>query len=218
MKIIICGDSYSLGEGLSSKDQVYGNLLQKELDCELVNLSQSGASEFLITSQVEEAVKLNPNLIIVGHTSEYRWQVRDKRTGWWQGIIVANWIETNKKLYKNWILSEQLLDNRRKTPEHKAAWHAAGMLYYSEEEVVQRMWRAAVALQMLLIDNKNVKQIHFCCFSHLQPLLEELTTDCVNFPLDTLKHKEKAPDGSHAGPGLHKELSKILAAHINQAH
>ena len=48
----------------------------------LINLSQSGASEFLITEQVEEAIKQKPDLIIIGHTSEYRWQVRDKRTGW----------------------------------------------------------------------------------------------------------------------------------------
>ena len=218
MKIIACGDSYTLGEGLNKSEQVYVSLVAKYFNAEFINLSQSGASEFLITEQVEEAIKQKPDLIIIGHTSEYRWQVRDKRTGWWQGFIVANWIQKNKKSYKNWILSEQLLDNTRKTPEHFAAWHAAGMLYYSEEKVIRRLWKGAIALQCTIINNHNIDQIHFCCFDHLQSDLECITNKFINFPLDKLKHKEFAPDGSHAGPNLHKLLAKKLINHINQLH
>ena len=215
MKIIFCGDSYTLGEGLSSREQVYANLVTKHYNTKYINLSQSGASEFLITEQVEKAITMSPDIVVIGHTSEYRWQVRDKRTGDWQGIIVANWIQQHEKLYKNWILSEQLLDNRRKTPQHKAAWHAAGMLYYSEEPVIRRLWRSAVALQSSII---TCKQIHINMFSHLQDDLEQVTKDFINFPLDSLKHKEKAPDGSHAGPGLHKILSTKLINHIDESH
>ena len=197
MKIIACGDSYTLGEGLSNLKQVYINLVANYFNAEIINLSQSGASEFLITDQVEKAVKQKPDLIIIGHTSEYRWQVRDKRTGWWQGFIVANWVQKNKKSYKNWILSEQLLDNTRKTPEHFAAWHAAGMLYYSEEKVIRRLWKSA---------------------DHLQSDLECITNKFINFPLDKLKHEEFAPDGSHAGPNLHKLLAEKLINQINQFH
>ena len=219
MKIIACGDSYTLGEGLNKLEQVYAELVAKYFNAELINLSQSGASEFLITEQVEEAIKQKPDLIIIGHTSEYRWQVRDKRTGWWQGFIVANWIQKNKKSYKNWILSEQLLDNTRKTPELFAAWHAAGMLYYSEEKVIRRLWKSAVALQHTIINNYNINQIHFCCFDHLQKDLECIIINkFINFPLDKLKHEEFAPDGSPAGPNLHKLLAKKLINHINQIH
>ena len=49
MKIIFCGDSYTLGEGLSSREQVYANLVAKHYNIKYINLSQSGASEFLIT-------------------------------------------------------------------------------------------------------------------------------------------------------------------------
>ena len=80
MYIVTCGDSFTKGEGLESTSQAYPHLLQKLLKSDkLTNLSQSGASEYLITAQVEEAVKLKPNLIVVGHTSEYRWQVWDVR-------------------------------------------------------------------------------------------------------------------------------------------
>ena len=199
MKILFCGDRYTLGEGLADKKQAYPYLVAEHFDIDCINLSQSGASEFLITEQVEKAITLSPNIVIIGHTSEYRWQVRDKRTGFWQGFIVANWIERNK----------------RKTPEHYAAWHAAGMLYYSEESVVRRLWKSAVALQSSII---TCNQIHINMFNHLQNDLEQVTNNFINFPLDSLKHKEMAPDGSHAGPSLHKELANLLVDHINKTH
>ena len=137
MLIITCGDSYTQGEGLSDKQQAYPYLISQNV--KLKNLAQSGASEYLITTQVEEAVKLKPDLIVVGHTNEYRWQIWDFRNNCTQGFIVANHVLQNEKYYRNWILSEQILGNRRKnTKEHQAAWHAAGMLYFSEEKLVQQ--------------------------------------------------------------------------------
>ena len=61
MLIITCGDSFTFGEGLSDKTQAYPYLLQNHYNAELINLAQSGASEYLITTQIEEAVKLKPN-------------------------------------------------------------------------------------------------------------------------------------------------------------
>ena len=139
MLIVSCGDSFTEGEGLKDKLQSYPNLVSKKLKSSLINLAQSGASEYLITTQVEEAVKKKPDLILIGHTSEYRWQVWDFRNNIRQGFLVANHILQNEKYYRNWSFSEQLLDNRRKkTNEHQAAWHAAGMLYFSEQEEVQK--------------------------------------------------------------------------------
>ena len=54
---------------------------------------------YLILNQVEEAVKLKPDLIIIGHTSEYRWKVWDFRKNMWQGFIVANHVVKNEKYY-----------------------------------------------------------------------------------------------------------------------
>ena len=216
MLIVACGDSFTQGEGLETQDHVYAHILAKKLKANIKNLSQSGASEYLILSQVEEAVKLKPDLILIGHTSEYRWQVWDTRNHHYQGFIVANHIIKNEKYYRNWILSEQILSNKRKEDKrHQAAWHAAGMLYYSEESVVRRLWKSAVALQSSLI---KCKQVHINMFDHLQKDLEEITNNFINFPLDQLKYKEMAPDGSHAGPNLHKELAKLLIDHIHKTH
>jgi len=196
---------------LSEKTQAYPYLIQKHIDAELINLAQSGASEYLITTQIEEAVKLKPNLIVVGHTSEYRWQVWDSRNEITQGFLVANHVLKNEKYYRNWILSEQILANRRsEDKKHQAAWHAAGMLYYSEEELVRRLWSGAVSKQILLCQRNRVPMIHHCCFPHLQPYLSELTDAYVDFHLDLEKHNDFAPDGSHAGFKSHLKLSEMI--------
>lgn len=200
-----------MGEGLSERTEAYPYLLKSHFDSELTNFAQSGASEYLITAQVEQAVKLKPDLIVIGHTSEYRWQVWDFRRDHWQGFIVANHVLENEKYYRNWILSEQILSNKRKkTTEHQAAWHAAGMLYFSEQELVQRMWSGAVAKQILLCQRAEIPVIHHCCFPHLEPLLKELTDDIVEFHLDIEKIKDPAPDNSHAGPTSHFKLSELI--------
>ena len=196
---------------MSKKTQSYPYIIQERLNAELKNLAQSGASEYIITTQVEKAVKLKPDLIVVGHTSEYRWQVWDSRNSIIQGFLVANHVLRNEKYYRNWILSEQILANRRvEDKKHQAAWHAAGMLYYSDEELVKNIWSGAVAKQILLCSRANIPIIHHCCFPHLQKYLEELTDDYVNFHLDLEKHKDLAPDGSHAGESSHLKLSKMI--------
>ena len=121
MLIIACGDSYTAGEGLASQDQIYAHLIARAFKSEIKNLAQSGASEYLILNQVEEAVKLKPDLILIGHTNEYRWQVWDFRNNQWQGFIVANHVLQNEKYYRNWTLSEQILDNKRKNTKEKRA-------------------------------------------------------------------------------------------------
>ena len=60
---------------MTKQSQAYPYLL----NAKITNLAQSGASEYLITTQIEQAVKLKPDLIIVGHTSEYRWEECDVR-------------------------------------------------------------------------------------------------------------------------------------------
>ena len=206
MFIIACGDSYTQGEGLEKQTQAYPYLLNADIK----NLAQSGASEYLITTQIEQAVKLKPDLIIVGHTSEYRWEVWDARNEIQQGFIIANHVLKNEKYYRNWILSEQILSNTRNTKEHKAAWHAAGMLYFSDVELVQRLWSGAVSKQILLANRADIPMIHHCCFPHLQSLLAELTDDYVEFHLDIEKHKDLAPDGSHAGAKSHMKLANMI--------
>jgi len=211
MLIIACGDSYTAGEGLASQDQIYAHLIARAFKSEIKNLAQSGASEYLILNQVEEAVKLKPDLILIGHTSEYRWQVWDVRRNHYQGFLVANHILENEKYYRNWILSEQILGNRRQEDKrHQAAWHAAGMLYFENESVVQNLWAGAVAKQILLCERADIKHVHMCCFPHLYPKLCELTDNHIDLHLDLMKHKDPAEDRSHAGPLSHLQVAEAI--------
>ena len=173
--------------------------------------AQSGASEYLILNQVEEAVKLKPDLIIVGHTSEYRWKVWDFRKNQWQGFLVANHILKNKKYYRNWVFSEQILSNKRKhEKQHQAAWHAAGMLYYSDEQVAQELWEGAVAKQIILCEKARINHIHLSCFPHLYANLCNLTDKHIPFHLDSMKHTDFAKDKSHAGSASHLKIAQAL--------
>ena len=211
MLIVACGDSFTEGEGLDNQDQVYAHILAKKLNAKINNIAQSGASEYLILNQVEEAVKLKPDLIIIGHTSEYRWKVWDFKKNMWQGFIVANHIVENEKYYRNWILSEQILGNKRKhEKQHQAAWHAAGMLYFSDEKIVTELWEGAVAKQILLCERNNIKHIHLCCFPHLYSNLCELTDNHIPLHLDLMKHKDLAKDRSHAGSLSHLTVAELL--------
>ena len=211
MSIVACGDSFTQGEGLDNQNQVYAHILARKLNTKITNLSQSGASEYLIVSQVEEAVKLKPDLILIGHTSEYRWQVWDFRRNHWQGFIIANHILKNEKYYRNWILSQQILGNKRKEDKrHQAAWHAAGMLYFSEESLVQNLWEGAVSKQILLCERYNIKHMHLACFPHLYPNLCELTDNHIPIHFDLEKHKDPANDSSHAGPTSHLKAAEML--------
>ena len=191
--------------------QVYAHLLSKRLNATIKNLAQSGASEYLILNQIEEAVKLKPDLIIIGHTNEYRWKVWDFRRNHWQGFIVANHVLKNEKYYRNWILSEQILGNKRKNEkQHQAAWHAAGMLYFSDIKIVQELWEGAVAKQIILCNNAKIKHVHLSCFPHLYPNLCNLTDFTIPLHFDSMKHKDFAPDGSHAGVKSHLKMAETI--------
>ena len=200
-----------MGEGLDSPNQVYAYILAKKLKAEYKNYSQSGASEYLILNQVEQAVKLKPDLIMIGHTSEYRWKIWDFRHNHWQGFIVANHILKNEKYYRNWILSEQILGNKRKhEKQHQAGWHAAGMLYFSDKKIVQELWEGAVAKQIIICEKAKINHIHLACFPHLYPNLCNLTDLTIPLHLDLMKHKDPARDRSHAGVKSHLEVAEAI--------
>ena len=64
--------------------------------------------------------------------------------------------------------------------------------------------------QILLCQRAGIPVIHHCCFPHLQNSLEELTDDYVKFHLDLEKHKDPAPDRSHAGSSSHLKLAELI--------
>ena len=78
---------------------------------------------------IEEAVKLKPDLIIIGHQVSIAGKCGTLEK-YVAGFYNRKPCNKNEKYY-NWILSEQILGNKRKhEKQHQAAWHATGMLYF----------------------------------------------------------------------------------------
>lgn len=74
-KIVVCGDSFSIGIGCHDLyNEPYGSLLSKELDKELINLAKGSSTNFSIFLQVKYAVENidNIDLLIVGTTCFHR--------------------------------------------------------------------------------------------------------------------------------------------------
>lgn len=66
-KIIVCGDSWnSITFDLKYRGTHYSELLSNKLDLELVSFAVGGSSNRFIVIQTLEAIKLKPELIIVG--------------------------------------------------------------------------------------------------------------------------------------------------------
>lgn len=184
--------------------ECWPNLLAKKLKADVhINYGASAASEFMIAEQVERSVKHQPDLVVIAHTSPYRWQTR-KKNGW-QGFLVANQTQ--------WILSEQIIESK-----HKAAWHGAAMIFYSEPELTGRLYRSALALQVATLQKENIPQIHMCCFENTLYHLESLTDNYINLHLDKMKVKDFAPDRSHAGPSAHKAVTIGLYKKIEELY
>ena len=80
-KLIVCGDSYMAAtQDLPDRTDCLGEghftqILAKELGLDYDTFARGGSSNFLIYLQVKEAIKLNPDLIMVGFTDSNRVEI-----------------------------------------------------------------------------------------------------------------------------------------------
>jgi len=79
MKILICGDSFSITDpdfpGLHWSEKI----LSFSSNFEVANLAYGGCSNAMITLQLLQGLNLNPNFVILSFTNEYRYEL-DKDT------------------------------------------------------------------------------------------------------------------------------------------
>ena len=73
MKILICGDSFAADWTVKYNGQGWPNLIAQEFD--VTNLAQAGCSEYKIYKQLISQNLDDYDLIIVSHTSAYRWYI-----------------------------------------------------------------------------------------------------------------------------------------------
>lgn len=78
MKIVFCGDSFTIGTGCTHKSLSYSGLIADHFASPYLNLAHGGASNYTIFLQFLYACELHPDHIIVNTTSVDRTEWLDK--------------------------------------------------------------------------------------------------------------------------------------------
>lgn len=171
--LVACGDSLTYGAGLIDSDDNYANLLSKKLKLDCLNLAKVGASEYMILQQVIEAVKLKPSIIIVGHTSEYRWHLTDK-TGEVYGYSVfqlLNFLHGKQFKYRSVIEAGK-----------KEDFYMGLGMYYCKSETIVHLWES-LALR-IAYECRDIPTIHINMFGHLEENFKNILKGHIcDFPL-----------------------------------
>lgn len=200
--IISCGDSFTFGIGLAENEKTYGELLAEELGMEHINLGAPGASEFVIFTQVQEAVKMNPSLVLVGHTSEYRWQVYNIDKNNFLGFTVRS------------ILNKIGRRDEEKTALNLIQKHdtyGALALYYNKPIVTNTYWEAMVL--RIAKELEGINSIHIGMFDYLNDNFCKMLSNENIIPdihLDAMRNEFPGTDKFHPNETAHRILKDRL--------
>lgn len=84
MKIISCGCSITHGYYVKNNQSTYltayPEVFAKNHGHEIINLSKPGSSNYFVAKQLEFAITLKPDFLIVGFTSPYRFDYHERDT------------------------------------------------------------------------------------------------------------------------------------------
>ena len=99
MKILVCGDSYSVTDpdfpGLHWTEKI----LNFSPDFEVCNLAYGGCSNAMITLQLLQGLNLNPNFVILAFTNEHRYELDKDVTALPTELTVEGLAEYQKTRY-----------------------------------------------------------------------------------------------------------------------
>jgi len=74
MKVAVCGDSW-FSTDIELPDQSFGEIICKQHNWQLIDLARSGCSNFAISLQVDHAISLDVDIIILGTTTSDRMEI-----------------------------------------------------------------------------------------------------------------------------------------------
>lgn len=74
MKFAICGDSW-FSSDLRFPEQSFGEIISHRKQWELISLAKSGCSNFCIALQIDKAIEMNADVIVLGATSSPRMEI-----------------------------------------------------------------------------------------------------------------------------------------------
>lgn len=83
-RIISCGCSITHGYYVSNNQSTYltayPEVFAHKYNHEIINLAKPGSSNYFVAKQIEFAVTLNPDFLIIGFTSPYRFDYHERDT------------------------------------------------------------------------------------------------------------------------------------------
>jgi len=87
MKLAICGDSWFTSD-LNYPNQSFGEILSQRNQWELISLARGGCSNFAIALQINKAIELNADAVVIGATTADRIEIpiRSKNIGIWNKL------------------------------------------------------------------------------------------------------------------------------------
>ena len=100
MKILVCGDSYFVTDPKFPGLHWSEKLLAMSGDIEVYNLSFGGCSNALITLQLMQGLKLNPDFVILSFTNEHRYESDAKIDAMPYGLTIDSIAAYLKERYK----------------------------------------------------------------------------------------------------------------------
>jgi hypothetical protein len=103
--LAVCGDSW-FSSDLNFPGKSFGEILSANLDWDFVSLARGGCSNFAICLQVDKAIELNVDFVIVGTTTPDRAEfpiINDQNVSVWQKLKQSfdwqNWFSTQPGVY-----------------------------------------------------------------------------------------------------------------------
>lgn len=219
-KLAICGDSW-MTPTLENPNTHFSELLAKHYNCELIALSRGGCSNGAICVQIDQALELNADFIIIGATSSDRIEIPinnlspyKKFVNYWVNFLGLNYHQEINHYHKKNLLSNfsydkhpdlSSLNDFMKNPV-MISESIANLMYPNEKinnfyNLSPRIIKALNQYVLYLYDVNFKKQIDCWCLSNqLKKLYYEEKINFLFFP-NQLYNKEYVKDISW----LHKK-------------
>jgi len=137
-KILLCGDSFGTTDHCYPELHFSEKIAKKINDCEIINLSQGGASNFLIELQLHQGLRFKPDAVILMFTAPWRSTFVTKISEYLTKISNGKIMYHQRHYLKPNDVCKVKLNNLKKYITHVEFQYDAQMKGVSENDVIHR--------------------------------------------------------------------------------
>lgn len=236
MKIVNCGDSYTVGIGCpEQRKDSYASIIGKYFGVDDINLGKPGATNYVISLQVEYAIEMNADLIIINTTSSDRceWidstkqvntRVRTLRHVNYHDYFNDHYFR-NDPLYEPFIFSEQIAGVGMARP-HRLAEEPESRIqqlldYYGlvyEKNIKIDYDIGLMCMNIIRMQQKGIRFLFLANDSYFSALSEVLENSQI-IALDFVTLSQTFPDQmgtKHCSPDGHRYAGEQILSHLEK--